>query len=398
MIDSKVHFMPKLTIRTKLLILFSLIFTFAFAVFGILAYLRVSEFARELAKSKLQSDANAITDSTAANVYGEDALALHDAWLDNSLTNDLELVTLYNDLFQQTEDLYPDLDLQFTVTYVEEAERQVVRLMNFEGGSISEPAEERTIEDNREWATLLEARDVATQYPIDEADGSLTMSSSAPLRDPSGEPTGAVLNVFLNADNQLARVQRDIRNTLLISALIIYPLLLVAVLLVAYSATRVLNQFTSAATTLEHGQPYDSSVLAMVKERGDELGQLARVFDKMALEVQAREEKLKQEVVKLKIEIDVAKQNKEVSEIVDSDYFRDLKAKKEELKAGTGSHAKAPPAASAEASPAPDDYMASLKQKAAGMKKTPPPRSEITTDPYIALLRDEAPNTPDEPS
>ena len=50
----------------------------------------------------------------------------------------------------------------------------------------------------------------------------------------------------------------------------------------------------------------------------------------MAVQVEAREKKLKQEVTQLRIEIDEAKRAKEVAEIADTDYFRDLQKKARE--------------------------------------------------------------------
>jgi GAF domain-containing protein len=46
-----------------------------------------------------------------------------------------------------------------------------------------------------------------------------------------------------------------------------------------------------------------------------------------ALEAYIREQSLKQEIQQLRIEIDEAKRQKQVSEIVDTDFFQDLQAK-----------------------------------------------------------------------
>ena len=46
-----------------------------------------------------------------------------------------------------------------------------------------------------------------------------------------------------------------------------------------------------------------------------------------ALEAYIREQGLKQQIEKLRIEIDEVKRQKQVSEIVDTDFFRDLQAK-----------------------------------------------------------------------
>ena len=74
-----------------------------------------------------------------------------------------------------------------------------------------------------------------------------------------------------------------------------------------------------------------------VAGRDDALGRLARVFRRMALEVYAREQRLKQEVKRLRIEIDEAKAARQVAEITETDYFQDLQRKAEELRLDAGS-------------------------------------------------------------
>jgi len=72
--------------------------------------------------------------------------------------------------------------------------------------------------------------------------------------------------------------------------------------------------------------------LGDVAARGDEIGKLAHVFQHMCEEVYTREEKLRQEVRQLRIEIDLARQDKQVEEITGSDYFQSLQAKAKHLR------------------------------------------------------------------
>lgn len=90
-------------------------------------------------------------------------------------------------------------------------------------------------------------------------------------------------------------------------------------------------RITAAATALEAGR-YDPRSLDEVGQRTDALGQLARVFRRMANEVQAREQRLKQEVQQLRIQIDEAKKAREVAEITESEYFQQLQAKIKRMK------------------------------------------------------------------
>jgi CheY-like chemotaxis protein len=86
---------------------------------------------------------------------------------------------------------------------------------------------------------------------------------------------------------------------------------------------RNVNQVTAAASAIEAGA-FDPNSLSGVATRTDELGQLARVFQRMAREVAAREQRLKQQVEELRIEIDEAKKQQQVAEITESDAFHDL--------------------------------------------------------------------------
>jgi CheY-like chemotaxis protein len=86
-----------------------------------------------------------------------------------------------------------------------------------------------------------------------------------------------------------------------------------------------------AATAVENGT-FDPMTLDTVAARHDALGQLARVFRRMAREVTAREQALKQEVRQLRIEIDEGRAATQVAEITESDYFQELQRKAQELR------------------------------------------------------------------
>jgi DNA-binding response OmpR family regulator len=98
---------------------------------------------------------------------------------------------------------------------------------------------------------------------------------------------------------------------------------------VAYlrSVTRV----TDAAAAVESGH-FEVDSLSEVTARPDALGQLARVFQRMAAEVHAREQRLKQQVQQLRVEVDQAKRARQVAEITETDYFQELQQKARELR------------------------------------------------------------------
>ncbi|MGA2488757.1 MAG: response regulator [Anaerolineales bacterium] len=94
---------------------------------------------------------------------------------------------------------------------------------------------------------------------------------------------------------------------------------------------RNVTRVTDAAAAVE-AQTFDSQALTDVAARTDALGQLARVFSRMASEIYAREQRLKQQVQQLRIELDEARQAREVAEITESDYFQQLEAKAQDLR------------------------------------------------------------------
>ncbi|WP_017301752.1 methyl-accepting chemotaxis protein [Nodosilinea nodulosa] len=90
------------------------------------------------------------------------------------------------------------------------------------------------------------------------------------------------------------------------------------------------DQVTAAATAVDAGT-FDPATLDEVAQRDDELGQLARMFQLMAAHVQQRESQLKQQLMELTIEIDQAKLQKQVAQITESDYFREIQAELKHL-------------------------------------------------------------------
>jgi HAMP domain-containing protein len=99
--------------------------------------------------------------------------------------------------------------------------------------------------------------------------------------------------------------------------------------LLAY--VRNVDRVTDAAAAVEAGE-FDPETIAQVAARRDELGRLARVFQQMAREVRAREQRLEQEVQQLRIEIDETRTARQVSEITETDYFQDLQRKADRLR------------------------------------------------------------------
>jgi methyl-accepting chemotaxis protein len=90
---------------------------------------------------------------------------------------------------------------------------------------------------------------------------------------------------------------------------------------------------TLAAGAEQVGQGnYDPEGLTEVATRADEFGQLTRVFQHMVQQVYTREQRLKQQVKELRIEVNKARQDEQVAEITGTDYFQQLRGEAEDLR------------------------------------------------------------------
>jgi hypothetical protein len=89
---------------------------------------------------------------------------------------------------------------------------------------------------------------------------------------------------------------------------------------------RGVARVTAAALAVEAGTFVPES-LDEVAQRPDPLGNLAGLFQRMAMEVAARQRRLEDQVQQLTIAIDERKKAAQVEEITDSDYFRDLQVR-----------------------------------------------------------------------
>ena len=95
---------------------------------------------------------------------------------------------------------------------------------------------------------------------------------------------------------------------------------------------RCVARLTEAAEAVERGS-FEPASLDDVTTYDNELGRLARVFQEMACEVQAREQRLQQQVQELRIEIDQVRKAHQVAAVTESEYFRRLQHEAKTLRA-----------------------------------------------------------------
>jgi HAMP domain-containing protein len=121
--------------------------------------------------------------------------------------------------------------------------------------------------------------------------------------------------------------QARLTSRLLTLSLVAVVLLAVTSTFIARNVTRPVHRLTEAAELMEKGELDTDTLNSLLRRRIlDEVTILAQVFKKMAEQVQLRERKLKEQIVELRIEIDEAKKASQVNEIVESDYFKNLRA------------------------------------------------------------------------
>ena len=151
----------------------------------------------------------------------------------------------------------------------------------------------------------------------------------APVADAEGTVTGGTL-VAIPVERVEEALRQQLQLTALVTVVVLSVGLLVSVIL-ARRVTQPVAQLTATAADIEAGT-FEVEGLAAIAQRADELGQLARVFQRMAREIAAREQRLKQQVQQLRIEIDEVKKARQVAEITETEYFQHLREHAQEMR------------------------------------------------------------------
>jgi HAMP domain-containing protein len=86
----------------------------------------------------------------------------------------------------------------------------------------------------------------------------------------------------------------------------------------------------------EEAEEFDRQKLTSIVKRNDELGQLGRVFQRMVHEIYAREQKFRQQLHTLRIEVDDAKRTRQVAEIAESETFQKLQEEAKAMRSKRG--------------------------------------------------------------
>lgn len=316
-------------LRVKMLLLFTIVFSGVFAV----AYYWFYQFATETALRRIKEDLLDTMQAAAEGVNGTELLALSktrkprpEGYRDVTDSRYWEHVQW----LATVEKIEPRA---YVYTYVKGSKPNSIVFVgsgsaantsrNFQGAKFLEYYEpETTIYQG---LTELTLRD----KPYQDTWGSW-ITGYRPLKNEAGKAIAAI-GVDFQAD-YVNEVQRGVRSRIFVAFSITYGTLFVLVLLVSEVITKPITNFTKAAEQIGEGN-YEQDFSAFIQRRfSDEIGTLASVFDLMVDKVRKREEKLKEKVKKLEIKIDQVKRQKQVNDIVESDFFQDLQVKARELR------------------------------------------------------------------
>lgn len=320
-----------ISLRLKLLIGFTVVFSLVFAG----AYLWFYQYSTERALSRIREDLEDTLRGTIQGINGNDFQLLaregqadasgvpstdprylaHQTWLDQVVHVEPRAVA-----YTYVPAAEPD-----TVQWVGDSSRTSLPHAGYEPSNFLDAYTPGA------GSVILQGLKAATvNMEGYEDDWGKWVSGYGPIKNEAGEIVGAV-GIDFDA-NYVVRVQEGIRNSMVTSFGITYGTLFVLVYLISQFFTRPITNLTKAAALIGEGK-YDQDLTALHQGRfPDEIASLAQVFEIMVAKVYQREQALLRQVAELKIEVDETKRQKQVSEIVDSGFFQDLREKAREMR------------------------------------------------------------------
>lgn len=316
-----------LSLRTKLLVGFTLVFSLVFAA----AYYWFYTFGTQMALNMIRTDLVDTLNATIAGIDGDEFEAL----VKEGVPDASGVPTQDSRYARHQEWLYNAHQIESRAnpyTYVKgSGEREVLWVGDI--FRITSPEDGTAFLDPytpQKDFILNGLQGLAVDMDAYTDDWGSWVSAYGPIKNSKGEVVGAVGIDFYK--NYVADVQKQILNSIVLAFAITYSTLLALVFIIAQLLTRPMIRLTEAAQRIGEGDY--SPDLSSLGQRGmaDEISSLADNFALMVEKVSQREKSLRRQVEELKIEIDEAKRSNQVTEIVDSDFFRDLQSKADRLR------------------------------------------------------------------
>jgi HAMP domain-containing protein len=311
-------------LRLKVIVGFTLLFSLIFT----LAFLWFYNFASQSALDQIEADLKGTLDGALSDIASDEFALLTRVNVPEGqdVPSDYILYQRHQDWLNSIHSIEPNSIPYTFVAGNEPYEVQwigdIFRIIRpedatvFRGSYLADPA------DTMLYQGLTEV--TVNMVPYTDKWGTW-VSAYGPIRSPSGEVIGG-LGIDFRAD-YVKRVQDAIKLQVLITFLIAFPLQILLVWLLSGVVTSSLNRLTTAAEHIGEGD-YDQDLTDLTDRRfPDEMSTLAEVFEIMIAKVRTREQTLRRQVAELKIEIDETKRQEQVSELTESDFFKELTQK-----------------------------------------------------------------------
>lgn len=188
-----------------------------------------------------------------------------------------------------------------------------------------------TAEEEEDFNYLLQGLQETTQYPELKFDDEAQIYYYAvvtPIRNSKNEVVGG-LAIYLDAGGVVASLQ--LLSKYLIA---IFSVLFIVVAALVLGITRsVTSELTALQSTSKRVAEGDYNPISLKQHTvNDEVSTLGELFNTMLGKVREREESLKVQVEELQFQIDNDKRSKDVKEIVESEFFQDLKQRAAEVR------------------------------------------------------------------
>lgn len=328
------------SLQTKLIVALALLFILAFAVI----FIWLDQFVTGMAMNTLRNDLLATAETAAAGIDGNAHTALFESGTidDATYTQMSSFLRSIKKINPRASGVYTYLQLpnesdqvRLVVSAALPPDAQVEINTNanlsecFQIPSSSRPA----LGEVYTWispAMLAGVRVPSVETELLPDEWGTWLSGYAPIYNSKGEPVGAV-GVDMCAQNVI-ELQQNIRRNMSIAMAVSLLFLIGMVWLIANGVTRPVLALTRVADRIGGGD-YNQDFSSLYKTRiQDEVDKLASVFELMAGKIYTREQTLLARVQQLEIMIDHSKLEEQVSEIVGSDFFVDLKAKVQDMR------------------------------------------------------------------
>lgn len=176
-------------------------------------------------------------------------------------------------------------------------------------------------------------------YVIADASGRLLVTTDQwgewvtvcmPVESAAGERVGAI-GIDFEA-SYVRQVRRSVAERVTLAFFISYAILFTVVFFATQTVARPVEALGQVARQVGEGDYTQRFIRPPAARYIDEFDVLAETFNEMVAQVDQREQTLRREVAELRIEINETKRQQNVAEVVDTEFFRELQSKAQQLR------------------------------------------------------------------